>query len=314
MVKYIMNKIFVSLAAYRDPDLINTVRSFYEKAKNKESLFFSLVSHEGPETDFDFSFIPKDQISYQKIDYRLADGACSGRHLANSLLSDKYKYFLHTDSHSRAKQDWDDMLIKEYSKCSVKWGEDYIFTKYPHGFKKEWDENGIGKDVINQENESLNKVDAVWDETEYVYLLRWRDLEDLEYGDKVYGFAANFAFGSVKAFMKAPYDPYMYFLGEEISLGVRLSVQGVNLVAPAINAIYTNYDRDNGKRGGFHWNDNSTWGLRDKSARQRLAKLFTLQDLGVYGLQDYAEEYRALQKEMGLDFESKDYIKPVYKN
>lgn len=309
-----MDKIFVSLAGYRDPDLINTVKSFYEKAKHKDRLFFSLVSHEGPETNFDFSFIPSKQISYQKIDYRLADGACSGRHLANSLLSDKYKYFLHTDSHSRAKQDWDDMLIKEYSKCSVKWGEDYIFTKYPHGFTKEWDENGIGKDVINEENESLHKVDAVWDEIEYVYLLRWRDIEDLEYGDKVYGFAANFAFGSVKAFMKAPYDPYLYFLGEEISLGIRLCVRGVNLVAPAINAIYTNYDRDNGKRGGFHWEDNTTWHLRDKSARLRLNSLFHLEDLGVYGLQDYVEEYRALQKEMNLDFESKDYLKPVYKN
>ena len=109
--------------------------------------------HEGEEIDFDFSFIPYEQISYQQIDYRLADGACSGRHLANSLLSEKYKYFLHTDSHSRAKQDWDEMLISEYIKCSVKWGEEYIFTKYPHGFTKEWDENGNSKDIINIENE-----------------------------------------------------------------------------------------------------------------------------------------------------------------
>lgn len=314
MVEYNMDKIFVSLAGYRDPDLINTVRSFYEKAKHKDRLFFSLVSHEGEEIDFDFSFIPSEQISYQKIDYRLADGACSGRHLANSLLSEKYKYFLHTDSHSRAKQDWDEMLISEYIKCSVKWGEEYIFTKYPHGFTKEWDENGNSKDLINIENESLHRVDAVWDETEYVYLLRWKDIEDLEYGDKVYGFAANFAFGSVKAFMKAPYDPYLYFLGEEISLGIRLCVRGVNLVAPAINAIYTNYDRDNGKRGGFHWRDNPEWALRDKAARIRLNKIFHGEDLGIYGLQDHMKEYRDLQIEMGLDFESKDYIKPIYKN
>lgn len=309
-----MDKIFVSLAAYRDPDLINTVKSFYEKAEYKERLFFSLVSHEDLDNIFDFSFIPKEQMSYQKIDYRLADGACSGRHLANSLLSEKYRFFLHTDSHSRAKENWDTILINEYEKCSKKWGEEYIFTKYPHGFTKEWDDNGIGKDVINKENESLHRVDAVWDEIECVYLLRWHDLEDTEYGDKVYGFAANFAFGSVKAFMKAPYDPYLYFLGEEISLGIRLSVQGVNLVAPAINAIYTNYDRDNGKRGGFHWKDNSDWGLRDKAARIRLGQLFRGEDLGVYGLQDNMNNYKNLQTTIGLDFESKDYIKPIYKN
>jgi hypothetical protein len=309
-----MDKIFISLAGYRDPDLINTVKSFYENAENKERLFFSLVSHEGPEINFDFSFIPNEQISYQKFDYRLADGACSGRHLANSLLSEKYKYFLHTDSHSRAKENWDNILISEYLRCSKKWGTDYIFTKYPHGFTRKWNEDGTGIDLINKENETMNKVVAEWDEQEYIYLLRWRDIQDLEYGDKVYGFAANFAFGSVKAFIKVPYDPYLYFLGEEISLGIRLSVQGINLVAPAINAIYTNYDRDNGKRGGFHWEDNSLWHLRDKFARIRLNQLFKLEDLGVYGLQDHIQEYRALQKEMGLDFESKDYIKPIYKN
>ena len=301
------------MAAYKDPDLINTVRSFYENAEHKERLFFSLVSHEDPDHVFDFSFIPKDQMSYQKIDYRLADGACSGRHLANSLLSDKYRFFLHTDSHSRAKKNWDTMLIKEYEKCSVKWGEEYIFTKYPHGFLREWDENGIGTDKINLDNETMHKVIPVWDDIECVYLLRWKDIEDLEYGDRVFGFAANFAFGSVKAFTKAIYDPYLYFLGEEISLGLRLSVKGVNLVAPAVNAIWTNYDRDNGKRD-FHWVDNQLWGIRDKAARIRLSQLFHGEDLGVYGFQDDMQEYRKLQTEMGLDFESKDYIKTIYKN
>jgi len=310
----VMDKIFVSLAAYRDPDLINTVRSFYFNAKHKERIFFSLVSHEEKNNVFDFSFLPSEQISYQKIDYRLADGACSGRHLANSLMSDKYKYFLHTDSHSRAKQDWDEMLINEHIKCSAKWGEDYIFSKYPHGFKILWNDCDEGTDEINYENESLHKVIPVWDETEWMYLLRWQDIEDKEYGDKVYGFAANFAFGPTKCLMKAPYDPYLYFLGEEISLGIRLYMQGVTIVAPAINAIWTNYDRDNGRRGGFHWTDNSMWGLRDKAARIRLNKLFRGEDLGVYGLQDHIEKYRVLQKEMGLDFESKDYVRPIYKD
>lgn len=308
-----MDKIFISLAAYRDPDLINTVRSFYNNAKYPERLFFSLVSHEGDETNFDFSFIPNNQISYNKIDYRLADGACSGRHLANSLLSEKYKYFLHTDSHSRASKEWDENLIEYYNSCSAKWGNDYIFTKYPHGFKIDWDEDGNGTDVINPDNNSMHKVIPVWDEIECLYLLRWEPIEDLKYGDKVYGFCANFAFGSVKAFMKAPYDPYMYFLGEEISLGIRLSVKGVNLVAPAINAIWTNYDRDNGRRN-FHWVDNNIWGIRDKSARHRVNDLFKGKDLGVYGLQDNLKEYRELQKEMGLDFEYKTHIKPLYLN
>lgn len=309
-----MDKIFISLAAYRDPDLFNTVKSFYNNAKYKDRLFFSLVSHEEEnECNFDFSFIPNDQINYIKIDYRLADGACSGRHLANSLLSDKYKYFLHTDSHSRAKENWDELLINCYNKCKNKWGEEYIFTKYPHGFTIEWDENGIGTDIINYENESMYKVIPVWDDVEHLYLLRWKDLEDLEYGDKAYGFCANFAFGSSNAFMKAPYDPYMYFLGEEITLGIRLTLKGSTLVAPPINAIWTNYDRDNGHRN-FHWRDNVIWGIRDKFARYRVNDIFHGKDLGIYGIQDNMDQYKELQKEMGLDFEGKLHIKPLYLN
>lgn len=308
-----MDKIFISLAAYRDPDLFNTVKSFYNNAKYPERLFFSLVSHEGPEINFDFSFIPENQISYNKIDYRLAEGACSGRHLANSLLSEKYKYFLHTDSHSRASTNWDVNLIDYYNFCSSKWGDDYIFTKYPHGFTIDWDENGNGKDVIDPNNNSMHKVIPVWDEIECLYLLRWEPIKDLEFGDQVYGFCANFAFGSSKAFLKAPYDPYIYFLGEEITLGIRLTVKGVKLVAPAINAIWTNYDRDNGKRN-FHWLDNQNWGIRDRSARYRVNDLFHKKDLGIYGIQDNLEEYKILQKETGLDFENKLHVKPLYLN
>lgn len=308
-----MDKIFISLAAYRDPDLINTVKSFYENAENKESLFFSLVSHEDQDIFFDFSFIPKNQISYQKINYEIAEGTCSGRHLANSLLSEKYKFFLQTDSHSRAKKNWDTILINEYKKCSTKWGEDYIFTKYPHGFKKEWDKNGIGKDVIDLSNDTMHKIVPVWNDVECLYLLKWVEIEDLEYGDRVYGFAGNFAFGSVKAFTKAIYDPYLYFHGEEVSLGIRLSVKGINLVAPAINAIWTNYDRENGRRD-FHWVDNKLWGEKDKASRIRLNQLFHGEDLGVYGIQDNMERYKEIQAEMGLDLQSKDYVKPIYKN
>jgi hypothetical protein len=310
-MKNSLDKIFVSLAAYRDPDLINTVKSFYNNAKHKDRLFFSLVSHEGDETNFDFSFIPAEQINYMKIDYRLADGACSGRHLANSILSTKYKFFLHTDSHSRASEHWDELLITHFNKSKKKWGDDLIFTKYPHGFLINWDENGNGTDGINHENNSMHKVVPVWDEVECLYLLRWEDIEDLEYGDQTYGFCANFAFGSTKSFLKAPYDPYLYFSGEEITLGIRLTLKGVKLVAPPINAIWTNYDRDNGRRG-FHWVDNSIWGLRDKSSRHRVNDLFHGKDLGVYGIQDDMDKLSEIEEKTGLDFQNRVHIKPLY--
>jgi hypothetical protein len=112
--------------------------------------------------------------------------------------------------------------------------------------------------------------------------------------------------------MRAPYDPYIYFLGEEISLGIRLILNGVTLIAPPVNVLWTNFDRDNGRRN-FHWIDNQLWGVRDAQSRVRLAQLFRGEDLGIYGIQDHMEGFAKLQKEMGLNFDDKDFVKNVYK-
>lgn len=303
-----MDKIFVSIAAYRDPDLINTVKSFYDNAKYKDLLFFSLVSHEEKNNIFDFSFLPKNQYSYQKIDYRLAEGVCSGRHLANSLLSEKYKYFMQTDSHSRVIKDWDEFVINYYNKCKVKWGEDFLFTKYPQHFTFDWD-NGDYLAKIT-EVDTLHKIAPIWDEPESLYLLQWENVRDLEFGDLVYGFAANCTFGSSKAMLKIPYDPYLYFHGEEITLGVRAYVNQVPLVSPPINFLYTNYDRENGRRN-FHWEDDEEWHIKDKYSRHRIDQLFHCEDLGIYGINNI-ELYNKLQSESGLNFQDRCYIKPIY--
>jgi hypothetical protein len=305
-----MDKIFISIAAYRDPDLVNTVKSFYDNAYNRDSLFFSLVSHEEEDNILDFSFLPKNQYSYQKIDYRLAQGVCSGRYLANSLLSSDYKYFMQTDSHSRVIKNWDLEVIKCYIKCKNKWGNDFLFTKYPHGFNFDWS-LGDYIAVLPENNNTLHKVVPVWDDFESLYLLEWKELEDTEFGDLVYGFAANCVFGSAVAMLKIPYDPFLYFHGEEITLGVRAYINDVPLVSPPINFLYTNYDRENGKRN-FHWEDDISWSIRDKYSRIRINNIFKKKNLGIFGLNDL-NKYEELQKNSGIDFENKTHIKNIYR-
>lgn len=307
-----MDKIFISLSAYRDPDLVNTVKSFYEHAVYPENLYFSIVSHEDLDNPLDLSFIPDNQINYNRIDYRLALGACNGRHIANSLLSEKYKYFLQTDSHSRAQSRWDELVISHYVRCKVKWGEDYLFTKYPHGFLIDWTDPSNPRDNLFLED-TFFKASPFWKEEESLYLLDWEPLEDIEFGDRSYGFAANCVFGSAKSMLKIPYDPNLFFLGEEISLGVRAYVAGVVLASLPCNFLWTNYDRVNGRRH-FIWNDDeNTWIDFDKAARKRLQALFDGEYLGEYGLNDLTR-YQRLEKESGVQFKGLDYVKPLYKD
>jgi hypothetical protein len=301
-----MEKIFISLAGYRDEDIRNTAKDLYDKADNKESLFFSIVSHEDEDMILDFSFLSDEQYSYKKIDYRIATGVCSARHMANSLLSDKYKYFFQTDAHSRVVVSWDTTMINLYKKCSVKWGEDYLFTKYPHGFLFNWD---LGDYVaeINYDNHLLQKTYPVWDQYDTVWKLSSEDLVDKEYGDEVYTYAANCVFGSAKSMMKIPYDPYIMFFGEEITLGVRAFVNDIPLVSPPINFLWTNYDRKNGGRKGTLWSDNDKWEIIGHESKKRIDSFFHCKDLGVYGISN-VDKYRELQSILSLDMESPNYF------
>lgn len=301
-----METIFISLAAYRDPDLVKTVKSFYYNAKNNKRLFFSLVSHEDlSEPPLDFSFLPEHAISYQRIDSNLASGVCSGRHLANSLLNSSYDYFVQTDSHSRVIENWDEVAISQYKRCEARWGKEYLFTKYPLPFEFCWSGDTYTDD-IDYDKAYLQKVVPEWNPKEQLWLLGHADIEDLTFGDLSYGFAANCVFGSAKAMLKLPYDPFLYFSGEEPTLGIRAYVNGINLVSPPFNFLWTNYNRENGKRG-FHWNDDKKWKALDNYSRNRQALFYSGKNLGQYGILD-AKKYKELQETSGFDFSNPEYI------
>ena len=50
-----MNKIFINIASYRDPELIPTVRDAIEKASNKKRLSIGVCWQYGPEEPENFN-------------------------------------------------------------------------------------------------------------------------------------------------------------------------------------------------------------------------------------------------------------------
>lgn len=302
-----MEKIFISLASYRDNDLINTIKSFYNNAVCPSSLFFSIVSYEdisNPTPQLDLSFLPENSYSYQRLNYTLALGACKSRHLANSLLTEEYTYFLQGDAHSRAYYMWDEIAIYHYKRCSQKWGKDYLFTKYPGAYERKWDGDISTEDVYISDPNYLGKVVPSWQGN--IWLLTHATLEDEVFGDLSIGFSANCAFGSSKAMLKIPYDPFLYFSGEEPTLGVRAYVNGVNLVAPPFNFMWTNYNRENGRRVQ-QWDDDKNWLELDSYSRNRQADFYSGKNLGIYGITD-AEKYQELQDTYGYNFGDPELI------
>ena len=303
-----MEKIYISLASYRDHDLIKTIRSFYVNAACPSRLFFSIVSYEDDVVDkpLDLSFLPEDSYSYQKLKPRLALGACKSRHLANSLLTEEYTYFVQADAHTRVCEMWDEVAISNYKRCIEKWGTDYLFTKYPLAYELKW-EGDTNTDVFLSNPEYLGKVVPAWEGD--LWLLRHSEVQDTVFGDLSIGFSANCVFGSSKAMLKIPYDPFLYFSGEEPTLGVRAYVNGVNLVAPPFNFMWTNYNRENGRRPQ-HWDDDKDWWIYDAYSRNRQADFYAGKNLGIYGITN-AEKYQELQDKHGYRFGDPELIEKI---
>jgi Rps23 Pro-64 3,4-dihydroxylase Tpa1-like proline 4-hydroxylase len=74
---------------------------------------------------------------------------------------------------------------------------------------------------------------------------------------------------------EVPYDPNLYFLGEEITLAVRLWTHGWDLFYPNMPVLYTNWDR---KYRKTHFEDHRDWGSLNRRSHQRVHYLLTGQE------------------------------------
>jgi hypothetical protein len=107
-------KIVVSVVNYCDPEFYFTVKSLWESAKNKDKLFFSLVSEDLK--IFDFSFIPDSQIRYLHYDLSEYRGGLGWARNLASNVDIEYEYFIQFDSHTYASLNWDILAIERYEK------------------------------------------------------------------------------------------------------------------------------------------------------------------------------------------------------
>jgi len=107
-------KIFIQIAAYRDPQLIPTIESLIDNAKYPDNLTFGICNQYHPEDTFQNLTNYKNDDRFRVIDvlYTDAKGACWARNQIQSLY-DNEEYTFQLDSHMRFEKNWDETLINE---------------------------------------------------------------------------------------------------------------------------------------------------------------------------------------------------------
>jgi len=305
--------IFVSIASYCDELLFFTIQDCISKSNKPENIFFGIVDQNDKTQKDEIEKLDfNKQVRYLYVNKLETLGVSWARSIVNSLY-DGEEYLLQIDSHMLFEENWDTTLIEQYNNLK-KISKKPIITTYPYDFS--FDNN---KPTFKKQSDKYALVlrphpDTTLEEENAV--LRFKAEHKLT--DKpIEGchIAAGFIFTSAIFLEEVPYDPYLYFHGEEQSLSIRAYTRGWNIYHPNLIPIYHHYKKINTENLAHHWHK-SVENKRDLKASylrergiQRINRLFYGDGLenSVYGLGNVRtlDEYI---KFSGIDYKTKTIL------
>ena len=314
-----MSTIFISLASYCDTLLKSTIQSAYDNACFPDRLVFGVVEQSAQNSLTELPEQIQKQIKYVLLNPVQARGVCWARSLVQSLYADE-DWFLQVDAHTLFDKHWDVQLIASWMDC-LKESPKPIMSSFLHAFE-----------IVNGEFQKHKYTDNVIANTVTKDVVFEKSLADLAFNSvfvdstaPVRGFhaAAGFIFAPGTFVYEVPYDPHMYFYGEEHSLALRAFTHGWDIFHPRKLPLYHYYYNPNMEvKRVHHWGDHDAnrsekWWALDGRAKLRFEKLVSGASLGVYGLGGVrtVEDYAAFS---GIDYRNrvihpKAYVGPWHK-
>jgi len=259
--------IFVSVANYRDSETPHTLRSLLANAAHPERIRIGVFSQVVPGDDDDClpQQVPAAQLRELRCHANDSLGACWARSRILEELLQGEEYVLQIDSHMRFEPGWDETLIAMLGRCPTPRA---LITTYPPAYVPPA-ERGIP---------GLTLLAADYFNDMGILLVKPRSIhpdEPLPAPPPAAFLSANLLFGRATAFREVPYDPHLYFHGEEISMAARFWTHGWNLYAPDRCVMYHDYSTDRGRRR--HWEDKRDWVRFNMRSFARLRHLFGIE-------------------------------------
>jgi hypothetical protein len=275
-------RLFVNIAAYRDRDCVNTIADLFSKARWPERIFIGVCwqSLSPDDDDCDPVGAHADQCRVLRFDVSEAEGACWARHKVQSLWRGE-EFVLQIDSHTRFVEHWDKKLLGMLAACP---SPRPILSNYPAAFTPP---HQIDSHIVS-------RIHAAGFDSDGMLKLGSEGLDPADVPDIPQPTAfcgAGFVFGPSAWIKDVPYDPFLYFQGEEITLAVRLYTHGWDIFSPSDVLAYHDYNSrpDRPK----HWADRRDWTSLNQRSMRRIRHLLgmgqsddaeVLRDIGRYGL------------------------------
>lgn len=294
-----MAKIFIQIAAYRDPQLEFTIEDIIRNSKYPKNLRFSIARQFHPQDGFDTlsQYREDDRFKIMDIPYNESQGVCWARNLVQQLY-DGEEYTLQIDSHMRFVKNWDIELIKMIKDLQKKGYKKPLLTGYVTSFDPDNDPDGRATEPWRMAFDRFIPEGAVFTLPETIP--NW---DRLNSPVPARFYSAHFCFTLGSFSVEVQHDPRYYFHGEEISIAARAYTHGYDLFHPHKIVAYHEYTR---KGRTKQWDDDPVWVKRNEESHLLNRKLFSMDgetynedDFGIFGfgkertLRDY-EKYSGL--------------------
>ncbi|WP_193198601.1 GlcNAc-transferase family protein [Nostoc sp. MG11] len=259
------DEIFVQIPSYRDTQLIYTIESLLNNAHDSTRLKISICwQHDKSET-LTKEILNSANINIIDIDYRESKGANWARSVAQKNW-DNETYTLLIDSHIRFSKKWDIKLINMLIELQNNGISKPILTGYPPSF----DPKSFPK---NKSNYPLK----MYVEGYYFNLLTKFNGQPIPYFKwikspiKAHFISLGFLFTIGNFNREIPFDPNIYFYGDEITTGLRAYCHGYDFFHPHRVIAWHLYDRTTRTP---HWENHNNWHILDAKSCQRIKRIF----------------------------------------
>jgi hypothetical protein len=259
-------KIFIQIAAYRDPQLITTLDDCFKNAKNPKNLRICVCWQHDDGEDLGIYKNHK-QVKILDVPYLESKGVCWARH----AIQQEYQgegYTLQIDSHMRFTPNWDETLIKMIKDLQKKGYPKPLLTGYVPSFNPDNDPKERVQEPWRMVFDRFIPEGAVFFLPETIP--NWKN-ESLPVPSRFY--SAHFCFTLGKFAEEVQHNPEYYFHGEEISIAARAYTHGYDLFHPHRVVIWHEYTRRGRTK---QWDDDKKWGERNNLCHSLNRKLFAM--------------------------------------
>lgn len=259
-------KIFVSIASYRDPQIQKTIDSCIDNADSKDDLRIVVCDQWGNSPE-EVRPQPQYNVEIIRVNHRSSLGCCWARGIIQKKYEDE-KYYLQIDAHSRFKAGWDTFYKSSLNTLKESGVDKPVLSSALPAFDYDKDRNYDG--FVSKRNTVLTtgyfleeslaiKKHAIYSESECPIRMPWLQ--------------AGFIFSYGSMVKEIPYNQKLFFNGEEDDLSIRLFTNGYDIYSTMSNLIGHDYSKRNRYWNDFTGTGPKGWWKLELQSRDQLKKL-----------------------------------------